>query len=120
MIVCIPQVDKSGRTALHWAAIGGFAETCTWLLRNGANIWAKTGNDMNALHGAVEAGKVDAIKAIYASVAGDAEKTKRLATETYEGKTAWDLATAAKNTPVCEALNESGDENAKSAACIIS
>ena len=114
------QTDKSGRTALHWAAIGGFAETCTWLLNNGANLFAKTSNDMNSLHAAVEAGKVEVIKALYAFCGADEDKKKKLANETYEGKTAWDIATISKNTPVCEALNEAGDENAKSAACVIS
>lgn len=52
------QKDKSGRTALHWAAIGGFAETCSFLLSHGADLYAKTTTDMNALHAACEAQKV--------------------------------------------------------------
>jgi ankyrin repeat protein len=110
--------DKSGRTALHWAAIGGFAETCTFLLENGADLFAKTSTDMNPLHAACEAQKVDVVKALFASCVDEEAKTK-ISNETCEGKTAWDIASASKSTPLCEGLKDAGDTNAASAACVI-
>ena len=112
------QTDKSGRTALHWAAIGGFAETCSFLLSNGADLYAKTATEMNALHAACEAQKIDVVKVMFAACPDDESKAK-LSAETCEGKTAWDIASNSKNTPLCECLKESGDTNAASAACVI-
>lgn len=79
---------------------------------------AKTSTDMNALHAACEAQKLDVVKALFASCRDDDAKAK-LSAETCEGKTAWDIASASKSTPLCECLKDAGDTNAASAACVI-
>jgi ankyrin repeat protein len=55
----IEAIDKSGRTALHFACLGGFSEVVTLLLNNGANIFALTTSNSTFLHCAVEKGKIE-------------------------------------------------------------
>ena len=66
------QPDKSGRTALHWAAISGHTDIVRFLLEKGANVLAETGSKMNALHGAVEGGRVETVRALMEFVQGEA------------------------------------------------
>lgn len=83
------------------------------------DLFAKTNSDMNALHAACEAQKLDVVKALFAACPDEETKAK-LSAETCEGKTAWDIASAAKATPLCECLKDAGDANAASAACVVS
>jgi ankyrin repeat protein len=89
-----------------------------FLLQHGADLYAKTSNDMNAVHAACEAGKVEVVRAIYDFC--DADGKAKLSAETCGGKTAWDIASGAKQQALCTALKEAGDTNAASAACVIS
>lgn len=116
------QVDKSGRTALHWAAISGNTEIVELLLSKGANVLAETLQKTNVLHSAVEANRIDTVKALMNFVASDEEKKTTLTMgKNAEEKTPWDIAAAAKNTAICTVLKEMGDVNgASSAACSIS
>lgn len=115
------QVDKSGRTSLHWAAIGGYANIVKYLLQNGCNIMAQTTSKMSALHGACEAGKVEVVRELLAFVANDeAKRTEFTNLKNSDDKTAFDVAAAAKQQAVCQALKDGGDTNAASGACVIS
>ncbi|RYH29641.1 ankyrin repeat domain-containing protein [archaeon] len=58
-------MDKSGRTALHWAAIGGHSEIVKLLLSKGANLLATTNLKTNALHLAVEANRVETVSQMH-------------------------------------------------------
>ena len=117
----VDQQDKSGRTSLHWAAIGGFAVVVKYLLNNGCDIMAQTTSKMSALHGACEAGKVEVVRELLAFVASDEEKRTALTNlKNQDDKTAFDIAVAAKQQAVCQALKDGGDANAASGACVIS
>ncbi len=114
-------MDKSGRTALHWAAIGGHAHVVELLLQRGANVLAVTSNGMNALHGACEAGKVEVVRVILKSLENDVAKRDELSNmKNGDGKNAWEVAVAGKQQAVCTAMKEGGDVNAQSGACVIS
>lgn len=114
-------MDKSGRTALHWAAISGHSEIVKLLLEKGANILAETALKTNALHSAVEANRVETVRILMQHVAEDADKkTKLTMAKNSDEKTAWDIAFGAKNKPVCQVLKEMGDANGASSSCIIS
>ena len=76
---------------------------------------------MNALQGAVEGGRLETVEAIMLHVSTNEElKTAITMNKNEDGKTAWDVAAAAKNEAICNKLKEYGDENAKSGACIVS
>lgn len=113
-------MDKSGRTALHWAAIGGHTEIVKFLLSKGANILAETQNKTNSLHMAVEAGRVETVRALMEQVASDeAAKTSLTMAKNSEDKTPWDLAVGSKNKAICQVLKDMGDANGASSACVI-
>lgn len=112
--------DKSGRTALHWAAISGHTEIVKFLLEKGANVLAETGSKMNALHGAVEGGRVDTVRALMEFVQADEEKKTALTmAKNGDDKTAWDISAAAKNRAICQILKDLGDANGASSSCVI-
>ncbi len=114
-------MDKSGRTALHWAAISGHSEIVKLLLGKGANILAETTLKTNALHSAVEANRVDTVRVLMQHVTGDDEKKTALTmAKNSDEKTAWDIAFAAKNKAICQVLKEMGDANGASSSCSIS
>jgi ankyrin repeat protein len=117
----ILQPDKSGRTALHWAAISGHTDVVKFLLLKGANIFAETGSKMNALHGAVEGGRVETVRALMEFVQGK-EDVKVALTMARNGddKTAWDISAAAKNRAICQILKDLGDSNGASSSCTLS
>lgn len=115
------QPDKSGRTALHWAAISGHTDIVKFLLGKGANILAETGSKMNALHGAVEGGRVDTVRCLMEHVQNDdAKKGALTMAKNGDDKTAWDISAAAKNRAICQILKDFGDENGASSSCSIS
>jgi ankyrin repeat protein len=115
------QKDKSGRTALHWAAISGHSAIVQLLLDKGADILAETTSKTNALHSAVEANRLDTVKVLMGAVVGDEiKKTALTMGKNSDDKTPWEIALAAKNTPICQALKEMGDVNGASSACTIS
>ena len=116
-----PQKDKSGRTALHWAAISGHSDIVKLLLDKGADILAETTLKTNSLHSAVEANRLDVVKILMTAVAEDEEKKTALTmSKNSDDKTAWDLAYAAKNRPICQVLKDMGDANGASSSCTIS
>jgi len=114
------QADKSGRTALHWAAISGHADVVKLLLSRGADILAVTTNGMTALHGACEAGRVDTVKALMEHVQSDEAKRNNLCNMKSDGKTAWDIAVGTKSKAMCQTLKDMGDVNGASSSCVIS
>lgn len=121
MIARYSQKDKSGRTALHWASISGHADIVKLLLEKGADVLAETTLKTNALQMAVEANRVETVRALMASVESDDEKKTRLTmSKNSDDKTAWDLAVGAKNRPICQVLKEMGDSNGASSSCTIS
>jgi len=106
---------------LHWAAISGHTDIVQYLLDKGANILAETGSKMNALHGAVEGGRVDTVKCLMQFVQSDEEKKKALTmAKNGDDKTAWDISAGAKNRAICQVLKDMGDENGASSSCTIS
>lgn len=105
---------------MHWAAISGHSEVCKLLLEKGANILAETTLKTNALHMAVEANRVETVRLLMQHIAADADKKTALTmAKNSDDKTAWDLAFAAKNRPVCQVLKDMGDANGASSSCII-
>jgi hypothetical protein len=92
-----------------------------FLLLNGANIFAETGSKMNALHGAVEGGRVETVRALMEFVQGK-EDVKVALTMARNGddKTAWDISAAAKNRAICQILKDLGDSNGASSSCTLS
>ena len=92
------------------------------MLSHNANILAITlDSKINALQGAVEAGRVDTVRALMEHVAGDEEKKNSMcANKNSEDKCAWDIALAAKNQAVCTVLKEMGDVNGASSSCTLS
>jgi ankyrin repeat protein len=117
---CSAQPDKSGRTALHWAAISGHTDIVKFLLEKGANIQAETSNKMNALHGAVEGGRVETVRALMEFVQGKDElKTALIIAKNGDEKTASELSAALKNRAICRILKDMGNSNGSSASCTI-
>lgn len=105
---------------MHWAAISGHTEIVKFLLEKGANIQAETGSKMNALHGAVEGGRIDTVKVLMEFVQGKDElKLALTMAKNGEDKTAWDICAAAKNRAICQVLKENGDTNGASSSCLI-
>ncbi len=91
------------------------------LLKKGANILAETTNKTNALHSAVEANRVETVRALMQAVNDDPDKKTSLTmAKNSEDKTAWDLAFGAKNKAICTVLKDMGDANGASSSCVIS
>ncbi len=75
---------------------------------------------MNPLHGAVEGGRAETVRALLEFLAEDEQKKTALTTaKNSDEKTAWDLSVASKNQAICGILKDLGDPNAASAACVI-
>lgn len=60
----VNQRDAMARTALHWAACGGYADAVAALIKAGADIAAKDKNGETPLHGAAAAGSLPAVQAL--------------------------------------------------------
>lgn len=92
------------------------------LLSNNANILAVTvDSKINALQGAVEAGRVDTVRALMEHVGSNEEqKTAMCNNKNAEDKCAWDIAAAAKSQALCSVLKEMGDANGASSSCTLS
>ena len=89
-------------------------------MEKGANIQAETGSKMNALHGAVEGGRIDTVKVLMEFVQGKDElKLALTMAKNGDDKTAWDISAAAKNRAICQVLKEHGDTNGASSSCTI-
>ena len=103
-----------------WAAISGHTDVVKFLLEKGANILAVTASKMNALHGAVEGGRVDTVRALMEFVQKKEELKLALTTaKNGDNKTAWDISTASKNKALCQILKELGDANSASSTCTL-
>ena len=75
---------------------------------------------MNALHGAVEGGRIDTVKVLMEFVQGKDElKLALTMAKNGDDKTAWDISAAAKNRAICQVLKEHGDTNGASSSCTI-
>ena len=81
---------------------------------------AVTTNGMTALHGAVEAGRVDTVRELMQHVAGDEAKRNTLCNMKSDNKTAWDIAVGTKSKAMCQCLKDMGDINGASSSCVIS
>ncbi len=69
----------------------------------------------------MEAGKVEVVRTLMQAVESNEEKRTALTmAKNSDGKTAWEIATAANNKVICQVLKEMGDSNGASAACCIS
>jgi ankyrin repeat protein len=115
-------VDKSGRTALHWAAIAGYGEIVSLLLDAGSNVLLETTSKCNVLHLVCEANKPDMVRLIltHPKVAENEEtKTALTMAKSNEDKTAWQIAEGKKDRPLCQALKDCGDVNGASSSCVI-
>lgn len=114
--------DDSGRTALIYASIGGHVAVVQLLLGKGANILHETKTTkMNALHGAVEAGKIEVIRALLTQLAGDEKKRDDLCNaKNSDNKTPCNIAEGTKNKPIIDLMKSLGDKNAASSSCTIS
>lgn len=91
-----------------------------FLLEQGANVLAETGSKMNALHGAVEGGRVETVRTLMEFVQGEEEKKTALTmAKNGDDKTAWDISAAAKNRAICQILKDLGDANGASSSCVV-
>lgn len=126
------KTDKVGRTALHYAAIGGHCEVLAKLLvLPQVDAVAVTCSGTTALHGAVAAKSAPIVKQLVTKVrdASHQDTTSEEECEVKvqnffqhknnEDKSAWDLALAAKDREMCTALKDAGDNQAKDASCCI-
>lgn len=71
----------------------------------------------------VEGSRVETVRALMTFVsAPDKEELKTTLTmvKNADSKTAWEIAAAAKNTPVCQVLKDMGDTNGASSSCLLS
>jgi len=114
----VDQTDKSGRTALHWAAISGHKEAAEFLLSKGATVMAVTTSKMTPLHGACEGGRLEIVRLLIEKAGADKEAACNALDD--DGKTPCALAVAGQHKPVIKLLKELGDPNAASVACVIS
>ena len=106
---------------MHWASIAGNTQIVNLLLQNGANILASTKNGMNPLHGAVEGGRVETVRALMEHCSSNEElKSSLTMAKNSEEKTAWDIAAGSKNQAVCQVLKDLGDVNGVSSSCLVS
>jgi len=113
------KADRSGRTPLHWASIGGGTSSASLLIENGANVLAETGSKATPLHFSVEKGNIDMVP-LLANNAGN-KKLELFRAQRDDGKTALNIAKEGKNKGIIKALKEAGDPSATSSAiCIIS
>lgn len=93
-----------------------------FLLEKGANIQAETSSKMNALHGAVEGGRVDTVRALMEFVQGKDElKTAMTIAKNGDKKTASEISAALKNRAICRILKDLGDTSGStsSSSCTI-
>lgn len=91
-----------------------------FLLEKGANIQAETSNKMNALHGAVEGGRVETVRALMEFVQGKEDlKTALIIAKNGDEKTASELSAALKNRAICRILKDMGNSNGSSSSCTI-
>ena len=114
----VDQVDKSQRTALHWAALGGCVEGGQVLVEAGADLFAVTTSKTTTLHASAEAGKAPFVEFLI-GCAGDRKQELFTALDA-DNKSAFDLAMAAKHKAVINSLRNAGDPKAASAACTVS
>lgn len=76
---------------------------------------------MNALHGAVEGGRVETVRALMEFVQGkEDDKVALTMARNGDDKTAWDISAAAKNRAICQILKDLGDSNGASSSCTLS
>uniref|UniRef100_A0A061QYB7 Ankyrin repeat and death domain-containing protein 1a n=1 Tax=Tetraselmis sp. GSL018 TaxID=582737 RepID=A0A061QYB7_9CHLO len=68
--------DKYERTALHWAAESGHAETCEMLLELGAEPAARESLGRTAIHLAARAGHLSVIESILKKLEDDEDEAK--------------------------------------------
>lgn len=69
----------------------------------------------------MEANRLETVRVLMTFIATDEEKKTALTmSKNSDDKTAWDIAFAAKNKPICQVLKDMGDSNGASSSCVIS
>ncbi|CAM9431663.1 unnamed protein product [Choristocarpus tenellus] len=116
----VDQVDKSGRTALHWSCISGHKEATEVLLARDPNLLAQTSSGATPFAAASEGGRVEVVKICMEKAAALGKLEEMCNLKDGAEKTAFDLAAAGQHKVVCKLLKDMGDPNAQSAACTIS
>ncbi|CAM9138960.1 unnamed protein product [Sphacelaria rigidula] len=116
----VDQTDKSGRTALHWAAISGHKEATDILLGKGTNLFAATSSGTTPFTAACEGGRVEVVRLLMEKATAAGKLEEMCNTKDNAEKTAFELAAAGQHKAVCALLKELGDPNAQSGACVIS
>jgi ankyrin repeat protein len=89
--------DTSGRTALHWAARGGFGDVVKAILRGGVDLGAKTRDGRTPLHWAAKHGHPHVVAELIRHGANPAEPTA-------DGRTALHWAASRGHRSVVETL----------------
>jgi ankyrin repeat protein len=95
------RIEQPGWTALHYAAFGGHARICEYLIAQGSAANAASENGTTALMMAVREGHVDAAKVLL-----DARADPNARTDT--GRTALQWAVAGGNSEIVELLKRAG------------
>lgn len=104
---------------MHWALTSGHSQIVSFLIENGADIFATNDKKYTTLHIAAENGSTDAVD-ILLEKAGD-DKTKLFEAKNCDGKTPLELAKEEKNKMVVKALKSATQDNGSgSCMCIIS
>ena len=99
-------VDERGRTVLYVAAAAGFEEAVQWLLEKGANSCITADDGRTALHAAAASGHAGTCKLLLGAYGAENlhGATRALQSQDMHGRTAADVAAAARQMDVVRVL----------------